>query len=250
MKYKCIIVDDETHAIEGLERYIATMPELEVIKTYSDPLQALKEISGGPIVDLIFLDVDMPMINGLELAKEIRSKTNKLVFTTGHTSYAYEAFESNADGYLLKPYSLGKFVITINKLFPDQETNENVMGSVELEQSNDFFFVKSKSEKLKLVKIRFDDVVAVESKMNYILISTLRDKLLTYMSLNEISKILLMHKQFIQPHRSYVINHTHIESIEGNTIKMINNESIAIGEHYRKNFNDFISIKVIKGGKG
>jgi len=85
MKYKCIIIGDESHAIEGLERYIATLPELEVFKTYHDSVIALREIPKLAKVDLIFLDVDMPTISGLELAKEIRGKTNKLVFTTGHT---------------------------------------------------------------------------------------------------------------------------------------------------------------------
>lgn len=249
MTYKCIIIDDESHAIEGLERYIATMPELEVLKTYTDPLLALKEIINRPSVDVIFLDVDMPMINGLELAKEIRKKTEKLIFTTGHTEYAYEAFESHADAYLLKPYSLGKFVITINKLFPDQAVSDNALMSANHEKNDDFFFVKSKSERLKLVKIRFDDVVVVESKMNYILIFTLKDEYLTYMSLTEISKTLLMHSQFIQPHRSFIINHNHLESIEGNTIIMVNGQKIAIGEHYKKDFGDFIAIKVIKGTK-
>lgn len=249
MKYKCIIIDDETHAIEGLERYIATIPELEIFKTYNDSLIALKEIPKLPDVDLIFLDVDMPMINGLELAKEIRGKTNKLVFTTGHRSYAYEAFEAQADAYLLKPYSLGKFVITINKLFPEQEVEENAVISVSEEQNSDYFFVKAKFETIKMVKIRFDDVVFVESKEHDLNIFTLSDKLTTYMSLSDISKTLFMHSQFIQPHRSYIVNQNHIESVSGGSIKMVNKEAITIGDHYRKNFNDFIQLKAIKGTK-
>lgn len=249
MNYKCIIIDDEPHAIEGLERYIATMPMLEVVKTYSDPLIALKEIPKLPDVDLIFLDVDMPMINGLELGKEIRGKTNKLVYTTGYTKYAYDAFETQADAYLLKPYSLGKFVITVNKLFPEQEVNDSDVVSANSEKSEDFFFIKSKSETLKLVKIWFNEVVFVESKEHHLLIHTLKDEFLTYMSLTHISKALFMHPQFIQAQRSFIINHHYIESIEGNTIKMVNNRKITIGELYRKNVNDFISLKVIKGTK-
>lgn len=248
MKYTCIIIDDETHAIEGLERYIKTIPDFEILKTYNDPLRALKEIKNGPDVDIIFLDVDMPMINGIELAKEIRDKTDKLVFTTGHSQHAYEAFEVQASAYLLKPYSLGKFVIAINKLFPNQDVEHN-LKSTEVDTNDDFFFVKSKSERIKLVKIRFDDVILVESKLNYILITTLKDKLRTYITLSEIAKTLLIHPQFIQVHRGYIINCNHIESIEGNMIKMANDEIIAIGEHYRKVFNDFVGQRVIKGAK-
>lgn len=249
MKYTCIIIDDETHAIQGLERYIATMPEFEILKTYNDPLKALKEIKNGSDVDVIFLDIDMPMINGIELAKEIREKTDKLVFTTGHTEHAFDAFEAQASAYLLKPFSLGKFVIAINKLFPTQVDMEQEFQAVDAEKNADFFFVKSKSEKIKLVKIRFDDVISIESKLNYILITTLKDKLLTYMTLGEIGKTLLIHSQFIQVHRSYIINCNHIESIEGNMIKMADNVIIAIGDYYRKAFNGFIGQRVIKGTK-
>ena len=249
MKYKCIIIDDEPHAIEGLEKYIATIPELEVTKTYNDPLVALKEIPKLAVVDIIFLDVDMPMISGLELAKEIRSKTNKLVFTTGHTSYAYEAFESQADAYLLKPYSLGKFVITINKLFPEQETADSTLLSSNDDENRDYFFVKAKLETTIMVKIRFDDVVFVESKEHNLNIFTFNGVFTTYMSLNDISKTLFMHSHFIQPHRSYIVNENHIESISGGSIKMINKKEITIGDYYRKNFNDFIRVRALKGTK-
>ena len=249
MKYTCIIIDDESHAIEGLERYIATMPELELIKTYNDPLLALKEILKSPEVDVIFLDVDMPMINGLELAKEIRGKTKKLVFTTGHRTHAYEAFELQADAYLLKPYSLGKFVITVNNLFLEKEVQENMVLSNK-GQNSDYFFVKARLETAKMVKIRFNDVIFVESKEHNLHIFTLNGKFTTtYMSLTDISKTLFMHQQFIQPHRSYIVNQNHIDSIAGNNIKMVNREEITIGDHYRKNFNDFIQLKIIKGTK-
>lgn len=250
MKYTCIIIDDETHAIEGLERYIATMSELEVVKTYTEPLLALKEILKSPPVDVIFLDVDMPMISGLELAKEIRGKTQKLVFTTGHRAHAYEAFEVQADAYLLKPYSLGKFIITVNNLFPEQEVEENSAISTNSEHYSDYFFVKAKLDTTKMVKIRFNDVVFVESKGHNLHISTLNGEYTTtYMSLSDISQTLFVHPQFMQPHRSYIVNENHIDSITGNRIKMTNKEEIAIGDQYRKNLNDFIQVRAVKGTK-
>src|SRR3982750_1482359 len=113
--YKCIIIDDEPQAIEGLKTYLAATPQLELLASYTDPVIALKEIVERDNVDLIFLDVDMPKINGIELAKVIRNKTKKLIFTTAHTKYAFDAFEADADAFLWKPYSLGKFIITIEK---------------------------------------------------------------------------------------------------------------------------------------
>lgn len=249
MQLKCIIIDDESHAIEGLKRYIETMPELEIVKSYTEPLVALKEISTGEPVDIIFLDVDMPMINGLELAKEIRNKTQKLVFTTGHTDYAYQAFEANADAYLLKPFSLGKFAITVNKLFPDT-TSEILEVNTSGTRNLDYFFIKAKAETTKIVKIHFNDVIYVESKEHNLHIVTLKETYITsYMTLTEISKALAGHPEFIQLHRSYIVNEKHIESISGNCLKMANRQEIMIGDFYRKNFNDFLQVRALKGTK-
>lgn len=245
--YRCIIIDDEPQAIEGLKEYISSVAELSIVGTYTDPLLALKEIVRDEPVDLIFLDVDMPKINGIELAREIRSKANKLVFTTAHTKYAYEAFEANADAYLLKPYSLGKFIITINKLFGVKlaSTDEMVHKPVQ----KDFFFVKSREDDLKILKILYADIVAVESKQNYIMIYTLSKKILTYMSLTEIGKILNTKPGFMQLHRSFIISLDQIETIDGSLVKMTNGIRIAVGDTYRKEFNGFVADRLIKTGK-
>ena len=240
--YKCIVIDDESHAIEGLKRYITSMPELILVNSYTDPLKALKAIAENEPVDLIFLDIDMPKINGIELSKEIRSKTNKLIFTTAHTKYAYDAFEANADAYLLKPYSLGKFMITVNKLFAADGSKENV-------KKDDFFFVKSKEEDLKIVKIRYDDIIAIESKQNYVMIHTMHKKVLTYVSLTEITKLLEDIPGFVKLHRSFIVKQDEIETIDGNLVKMSNGIQITVGELFRKEFNSFVSEKLMKAGK-
>lgn len=241
--YKCIIIDDEQHAIDGLKKYIDSVPELTLVQSYTDPLKALKSITEGDAVDLILMDVDMPKITGIELSKAIRSKTAKLIFTTAHTKYAYDAFEADADAFLLKPYTLGKFVITINKLFPGERQVDSAL------EKEDFFFVKSKEESPKIIKIKYKDVVAVESKLNYVMIHTPVKNILTYMSLTEMAKILNNNDDFIQLHRSFIVRKDHMESIDGNTIKMINGIQITVGDHYRKDFTDFINLRLIKAGK-
>ena len=239
--YKCIIIDDEAHAIEGLKRYISSVPELTLVDSYTDPLQALKAINEKDPVDLILLDVDMPKINGIELSREIRNKTDKLVFTTAHTQYAYDAFEVSADAYLLKPYSLGKFVITVNKLFP--EAREVKKDTV------DYFYVKSREEDLKIVKISYADIIAIESKQNYVMIHTMDKNVLTYMSLNEVAKILEDIPGFVQLHRSFIVKQDQIESINGNLIKMANGIQLTVGEIFRKSFSAFIAERLMKAGK-
>lgn len=246
--YKCVIIDDEQHAIDGLKSYLETVPELILINSYLDPLIALKNILISEPVDIIFLDVDMPRINGIELANEIRSKTKKLVFTTGHTKYAYEAFEANADAYLLKPYSLGKFIIAINKLFPESISPAPVI--IPANQPNDFFFVKSKEDDLKIVKIRYDEIIMVEGQQNYVMIHTLSKKVLTYMSLNELNKMLAAFSDFMQLHRSFIVNLNQIETIDGSYVKLKNGTRLTVGDNFKKSFNDFVAERlVIKAGK-
>lgn len=239
--YSCIIIDDEPYAIEGLKAFIDLIPNLKVVKSYTDPVYALTDIDSVGKVDLILLDVDMPHISGIELSKQIRQKTDKLVFTTGYTQYGYEAFEADADAYLLKPYSLSKFTATIAKLFP-----QAVKPAREPVVTDEFFFVKNKYEQLKIVKINFKEIVSVEGQQNYVLIHTLSKKVLTYMSLTEISKILMQLPNFMKFQRSFIICVDHIDSIDGNTIRMVNGQTMTVGDYYRKDFVNFLASKLLK----
>jgi DNA-binding LytR/AlgR family response regulator len=151
------------------------------------------------------------------------------------------AFEAEADAYLLKPYTLTKFASTISKLFPPNEKHIVVEKVID-----NYFFVKNKDEHLKIVKIKYDDVIAVESKQNYVLIHTVSKKVLTYMSLTEISKIFTRFNNFEQFQRSFIISKEHIDNIDGNTINMVNGIQITVGEYYRKDFTTFLSEKLIK----
>lgn len=243
--YECVIIDDEPHAVEALKRYISKTEKLALVNFFTDPVVALQYLSNSDPVDLILLDIDMPEISGIELAKMIRRKTSKLVFTTAHTKYAFQAFEVKADDYLLKPYSLAKFMSTIEFLFPSVQ-KEQSHDEIHLENM-DFVFIKSKDDNSKLIKIRYDEIVVIESKLNYILVQTKELDILTYMSLTEISNKLTKEMGFIQLHRSFILNTEHIKTIEGNTISMDNGKKLSIGDYYRKDFNDFINTKLLKG---
>lgn len=117
---KCIAIDDQQNSISGLEKYIADAPNMELLASYTDPMAALNELKKIDQVDVIFMDIQMPHISGIELSKAIRSKTRKLIFTTSHEEYAFEAFEAEADAYLLKPYGYAKFALTVNRMFEDE----------------------------------------------------------------------------------------------------------------------------------
>lgn len=238
--YNCIIIDDELHAIESLKRYIEHFEGLNIVGAYTDPIIALNYIASCEPLDLILLDIDMPKINGIELSKELMSRTKKLVFTTGHTKYGYEAFKLEADDYLLKPYTLGEFLLSMNKLFPRGQTPENEQPRIKS------FLVKSTEDKQKMLNVRFSDVIAVESKLNYIMIHTTTRKILTYMTLTEIAEILRKHPGFLQFQRSFIIAEDHIDSIMGNSIRMSNGCEMTVGAYYRKEFTVFVQEKLIK----
>jgi len=242
MKLRCIVIDDEDHAIEGIKSYISYLPNLELVDTYTDSLQALKEIGSGENVDIVFMDVDMPRISGIELSKAIRHKTDKLIFTTAHSKYAFEAFEINANAYLLKPYTFALFAETITRFFPATA----ILPPVSIKQEADYFFVRNKSEGNNLVKIRYAEIVAVESMQNYIRIYTPVTAVVTYISISEIKVILQDYSDFMQVHRSFIISRDQIDKVEGNTLKMSNGLVINIGNSYKEAVNAYISEKTIK----
>lgn len=245
MKFKCTIVDDDIHSINGLKSYINTMPQLELSQIYTDPLEALTMIGGGKSVDIIFMDIDMPMINGLELSRAIRHRTEKLIFTTSHPRYALDAFELHVNDFLLKPYTFARFAETINRLFPI--SNEH--NSPEVTQSDDYFFVRNRNERNNLVRIRYVDISVVESLQNYVRISTLNDAVVTYISLSEMRHILKGHPDFIQIHRSFIISQNYIAKVEGHTIFMTDGTELTIGKHYREQVMEFIKARTIKSNR-
>jgi len=239
-KFKCVVIDDDRYAIDGLAAYISACPNLELIKSYENPVEALIDIPRGPLIDLVLLDIHMPQITGLQLSKEIRTNTKKLVFTTSYTQYGYEAFEAGADGYLLKPFSFEKFITTVSKVLSDVN-----LYSAQPEKEQ-YFFVKNKHESHKIVKIWYKDIVAVESQQNYILIYTTAKKILTYMSLSDIALILTKLDDFVQFQRSFIIAKSHIDSIVGNTVKMDNALEFTVGDNYRNSFRKFVQNKLLK----
>jgi DNA-binding LytR/AlgR family response regulator len=240
-KYKCIIIDDEPYAIERLEKYVENIPYLMLMKSYTNPLQAIAELMAGEQIDLALLDIHMPLISGIDLSRKIRPKVDKLIFTTAHSEYGYDAFEVDADAYLLKPYTLSKFAATIGKIFPDGKVNQTVV------KDDGYFFAKNNEDGYKMVKIMYKDIVAVESKQNYVVIHRLGQNIRTHMSLTEMNKVLEPYPSFAQLQRSFIVGLDHIAFIYGNTVKMTTGLEITVGEYYRKNLTEFLSGKIIKG---
>ncbi|WP_345234070.1 LytTR family DNA-binding domain-containing protein [Olivibacter ginsenosidimutans] len=243
MPYSCIIIDDEPDAVEILTDYIQQMPELKLTNSYVDPVVAMAEINQSSGVDFIFMDIDMPRISGIDLSKSIRDKCNRLVFTTAHTKYAFEAFEVEADAYLLKPFTFAKFALTVNKLI------KVVIAPTAKQAAQKHFYVKTTEERNRFVRVYIPDIIAVESVKNYIKIYTTTDEIVTYLTLKEIKEKLNETANFIQVHRSFIISTDHIEKIEGSLVKLPKEMLIPIGTFFKDAFFEYLNKHTIKTGR-
>jgi len=243
----CVIVDDEQFSIDAIKKYIDLVPRMNILAIYTDPRTALEQVSVIDNIDILFMDINMPNISGLELAKALRATTHKLIFTTAHSKYAFEAFEAQADAYFLKPYTFAQFSTTINRLFPADMAVKSTAHSGELNQEDNYFLVKNKEEDLRIVKVPYKDVIAFESAHNYIKIHLTNNKVLTaYLTIKDILELLGSRETFKQFHRAFIISTDRINYIDGNTIKMDNNLTFTVGEYYRDNFISYLSNKLFK----
>jgi DNA-binding LytR/AlgR family response regulator len=245
MNLKCVVIDDEQHAIEVLTDHIAEMPGLTIFKTFTSPVQALTEISTDDEIDLLFMDIDMPGINGLELAKNIREKAKYLIFTTAHPDYALQAFDVQSDQYLLKPISFAKFALGIDRILK-KEAN-NVKASYKEADQVAALYIKG-DHKYAFSNIAIDEILYIKALQNYIQIITKSETHTTYLTLKEIEKALESHP-FIRVNKSNIVAKSAIKKVDGNIIRLVNNEMIQIGEGYKETFFAYVQNSLLKSNR-
>jgi two-component system, LytTR family, response regulator LytT len=238
-KISCLLVDDEPLALGLLERYVLKTPFLDFKFKCNNAIEALEIINNNPI-DLIFLDIQMPELTGLELSRVIEKDT-RIIFTTAFNEYAIEGFKVNALDYLLKPFNYEEFLRAANKAKEWFELIKNIQKTEE--NNKDYIFVKSD---YKQVKIPLQDVLYIEGLKDYVKI-WIKDNpkaILTIMSLKSLEKNLPPNK-FMRIHRSYIVALDKIQSVERSQIIINNNIRITIAEQYKEQFKDFINGKSI-----
>jgi len=214
----CIIIDDEPLARKGLKEYIREVEFLELAGDFDNPVKA-SDILLSKQIDLIFIDIQMPKITGLEFIKTLLHPP-QFIFTTAYPQYALEGFELNAVDYLLKPFSFERFLKAVNKAKLHVENGKRNPADA---KKSDHFFIKTDS---KLVKIKYDDILFVEALQNYVCIFTSEKKYITYLTFKAIEEN-LSQDQFLKIHKSFIVSIPKIESIEGNEIR-IGNHSLPI----------------------
>ncbi|MCX6244372.1 MAG: LytTR family DNA-binding domain-containing protein [Bacteroidetes bacterium] len=234
---RCIAIDDEKLALDLIEDDIRKVPFLELVKTCRSGFEALDVLQNEKI-DLLFLDIQMPDISGIQFLKSLNNKP-LVIFTTAYEKYALEGFELDVIDYLLKPYSFERFLKAVNKA---QEYLINT-GNIQLPETagatspeGNFFFVKSD---YKLVKIEISEILYIESLKDYVKIYTGGKPILTLSSMKAIEER-LPSSDFIRVHRGFIVNIRKIRYIQRNSI-MVENKEIPIGENYKEAFLNAIN---------
>ena len=237
----CIIVDDEPHAIEVLDHYVKQTPHLHLVASFTNPIEAL-QLLGQQKIDLVFLDIQMPEITGIDFIKAIQGKS-KVILTTAYSEFALEGYDLYVVDYLLKPIRLPRFLAAVQKAVEQLHANEipsqpEVIG-------DDYIFVKTEA-KGKLLKINLVDIDFIESMKNYVAIHRGGQKTLVYTSMKELEER-LPKKQFIRVHKSFIIPISRITGIEGNLVRLKNTAAeVLIGENYKAELMEIIRGKMIQ----
>lgn len=217
----CLIIDDEPLSRNVLKTFIEDHPDLELLGECKDAFEAMDQLSGAS-VDLLFLDINMPKLSGINFYKSLNQRP-EVVFTTAYPEFAVEGFELNAVDYLMKPIAFERFVQAV------QRVKEKLGQTTVQENSSDYILLKADK---KIYRTAFDDILFCEALGDYVKVH-LTDKVLIITT--TMKKLLseLPADRFIRTHKSYIINRSKFEYIEGNQIK-IGNSNVAIGQSYRE----------------
>lgn len=240
MPINCIAIDDDLNSLESLNSYLNTLPDLQLVKSFTDPLKALTDISVSENVDIIFMDIEMPALSGIELASLLRQKTKHLIFTTAHPRYAIEAFNVEADAYLLKPYSMVHFTETISNLYPNE-------GNESKELVDDFFFIPTPNESEELVKIEFSELVLLEQINEMVCFKTINQNYMSFkLSFSKMLDIVRKNPEFIQVSSTAIISKLHIKSFLGDQIVLTGGISTSLTNKYKESFISFVKENLLQ----
>jgi DNA-binding LytR/AlgR family response regulator len=233
MKLKTIAIDDEPLALRLVTDYVSKTPFLELVGSFDNPLDAIDFLSKQS-VDLIFVDIQMPDLTGIEFARSLENAP-KIVFTTAYEKYAIEGFKLNAIDYLLKPFSYEEFLKAAGKARKQTELEANVLPSIEA--NSQFLFLKSE---YKIRRINFNDILYIEGLKDYIKVYTSGDDK-PVLSLNSIKSLeqKLPEDKFMRVHRSFIVNLDKIDTIERSRI-IFGKVYIPVSDQYKDKFQEYL----------
>lgn len=227
---KCMVIDDEPLAIQLLQDHISQISFLELSKTFTNPLDALVSINSNP-VDLIFLDVQMPQLSGIQFMKLLKNRAH-VIITSAYQEYALEGFENNVLDFLLKPISLERFYKAVEKAFNLQNpTSLQLKAPHFFNETGGYIFVKVEN---KMIRVELDDIIYIEGLKNYVSIHTRKQRIVTLQVMKQLEEILPPNR-FVRLHKSYIVALDKINAIERQEVH-VKDQIIPIGITYQKNF--------------
>jgi DNA-binding LytR/AlgR family response regulator len=233
MKLKTIAIDDEPLALKLVSDYISKTPYLELVGAFDNPLDAVDFLSGN-VADLIFVDIQMPDLTGIEFTRSLE-KEHKVIFTTAYEKYALEGFKLNAIDYLLKPFGYEEFLKAAGKARKTIELEANSLPSIEA--NSQFLFLKSE---YKIRRINFNDILYIEGLKDYIKVFVAgEDK--PVLSLNSMKSLetKLPEEKFMRVHRSFMVNLDKIETIDRSRI-VFGKNYIPVSDQYKAKFQEYL----------
>jgi DNA-binding LytR/AlgR family response regulator len=238
MKLKCIIIEDEPVARKVLQEFVAEIDYLELMGYAENPLKAMPLLEGQDI-DIVFLDINMPKINGIDFLKSYKTNA-RIIITTAYPLYAVEAYGLDVLDYLVKPVSFDRFLKACHKVKELSDLKNTAPSNTQ--KPPDHFFIKCENQ---IEKVFYDDLLYAEAMMNYVMLYTTAKKMMVYITMKGLEEQLPV-ESFIKVHKSFIVNIGKIKSIEGNILH-VGNEKIAISQNLReKVINQIIQDKMIR----
>lgn len=236
---KCVIIDDEQPAIDVLVNYVKQMPSLLLVGTATNPLIGIEMIKRNN-ADVVFLDIQMDEMNGIDVIKIIGSRT-KVIFCTAYSEFAVASYDLDATDYLMKPIAFSRFVKAVQRIVDEPAAYEN--NSLDASVSSDYIFVKT--EKSKMLKIDLGDIDYIEATNNYITFHIGRQKTMVYSTMKELEGRLQSYR-FMRVHKSYIVSIKKISAIEhGDIMLKDRTEKIPLSDSYKAAFMDLMKYKIM-----
>ncbi|HQP63572.1 MAG TPA: LytTR family DNA-binding domain-containing protein [Bacteroidales bacterium] len=260
MNIRCLVIDDESLALQQLVSYVGKIPYFELVKACSGPTEAM-QVMASEKIDAIFTDIEMPDINGLEYIRSLKNKPI-IVFVTAYADFAVEGFQVDATDYLLKPFSLADFMRSADKVKQqfdlrnaaspardkpvansEEEPGDNWKKKASARWENEYMFVRADS---RTVRLKISDIQYIESRKEYVVIFSENSiPVMTLFSLKSIEEK-LPKDVFMRVHRSFIVNLTKITEVVQNRIVFGKDASVPLGDQYKKDFQNFLNQYFLK----
>jgi DNA-binding LytR/AlgR family response regulator len=225
---RCLIIDDEPPAREIIRRYVQEIPTLQLMGECANAIQALTALQQHA-VDLLFLDIRMPQLNGTDFIKTLKNPP-KVIFTTAFSEYALEGYELDVVDYLMKPIRFDRFLKAVNKAYPLTGPAIKPVAPTVIEEKKNESFVYFRADR-KMVKVMLDDILYIESMKDYIKVNTVQGVIITKQSISSV-EAMLPEKLFVRTHRSFIVSINKIKSFTNELVE-VDKTDIPIGKLFR-----------------